>query len=117
VAAALTGQLTGQPPHAGRSWLAGLDARLRDHEWTTVIKTVDGDPDRIDALVYSRVWPDFSGDALLVRSETEACAVRLDPAGRPVWECSGSARQVVDQLLLLPVPPGRAASDVDGRPG
>jgi hypothetical protein len=85
-------------------WLARLRALLGHGVWVTHLRTADGRPSRLDALVYSRCWPDFTGDALLIRSETDATALRLDADGYRVWEISGGAREVVEALLDLPDP-------------
>jgi hypothetical protein len=85
-------------------WPADLDALMQRGRWVKHVKAADGDSSTIDALVYSRCWPDFTGDALLIRSETDASAVRLDADGYQVWARTGGAREVVDALRELPDP-------------
>jgi hypothetical protein len=63
-------------------WLTGLRTLLKRGMWVKLAKTTTGGD--IDALVYSRVWPDVTGDALLLRSEADASAVRLDAEGYQV---------------------------------
>ncbi|MBE1496322.1 hypothetical protein H4696_003422 [Amycolatopsis lexingtonensis] len=43
-------------------------------------------------------------DALRIKSETDAAAIRMDHADRKVWECNGDALTVLHQLLELPEP-------------
>jgi hypothetical protein len=39
-----------------------------------------------------------------VRSQTDAAAIRFDPAGCLLWEAEGTVVDVVDALLTLPIP-------------
>jgi hypothetical protein len=43
-------------------------------------------------------------DALRVKSETDAAAIRMDHAGGTVWERDGSALDILHQLVELPEP-------------
>ncbi|MFJ7212729.1 hypothetical protein [Amycolatopsis sp. NPDC098790] len=43
-------------------------------------------------------------DALCVKSETDAAALRVDHAGGKVWERDGHALDVLHQLVDLPAP-------------
>jgi hypothetical protein len=87
-------------------WLADLDRLLTRGTWHRVAQ-ID-DHGEVTLLVSSRVWPDFTGDVLTIRSETDAAALRLNPDGGQVWARTGTTREVVDALLDLPDP---------GRPG
>jgi hypothetical protein len=57
--------------------------------------------DQVDGL---RMWPEGHADALKVRSQTDASAVRFDPAGGLRWSSTGTVVDVVDALLALPIP-------------
>lgn len=81
-------------------WLADLDALLQRGTWAKHIKTTEGEPSTIEGLVYSRCWPDWSSDALLIRSETDASALRLNPDGYQVWARTGGARELINALRL-----------------
>ncbi|MFJ9782587.1 hypothetical protein ACIRSS_23600 [Amycolatopsis sp. NPDC101161] len=43
-------------------------------------------------------------DALCVKSETDAAAIRVDHAGGKAWERDGGALDVLQQLVDLPAP-------------
>lgn len=43
-------------------------------------------------------------DALRVKSETDAAALRMDRAGGKVWERTGDALDILHQLVDLPAP-------------
>ncbi|MFT7871266.1 MULTISPECIES: hypothetical protein [Amycolatopsis] len=43
-------------------------------------------------------------DALRVKSETDAAAIRMDHAGGKVWEREGDALTILHQLVDLPAP-------------
>jgi hypothetical protein len=50
------------------------------------------------------MWPEGHADALKVRSQTDASAVRFDPAGGLRWSSTGTVVDVVDALLAMPIP-------------
>lgn len=79
--------------------------RLDAAGWTWMPPPLDeeGRPLEIHGV---RFWPDQPDvDALRVRGEKDARAIRSDPAGGLLWESEGTLADVVDGLLHLP-PPG-----------
>ncbi|QFZ20435.1 hypothetical protein [Saccharothrix syringae] len=88
--------------------LAGLIA-IRDAGWRFVHQgLVDGVPTRLDGF---RLWPDGWHDAIRVRGDTDAMALRGDGDEPPgiVWERTGSLSHVVEGLLSLSAPHQRFA--------
>lgn len=84
---------------------------LRDAGWKFHHHTVAGELVAVDAY---KLWPGGWRDAISVRTSTEAVAVRirLADAGAPpeiVWERTGTLAEVVDELLVLPMPGVRTA--------
>ena len=62
----------------------------------------DGLLERIDG---SYTWEDDGFvDALRIKSETDAAAIRMDHAGGKVWERDGDALTILHQLVALPAP-------------
>lgn len=49
-----------------------------------------------------RAWPDGWADALMIRSSTDAAALRCDPTGGIVWNRNGALEDVLTELLALP---------------
>ncbi|NGY59408.1 hypothetical protein G7043_10775 [Lentzea sp. NEAU-D13] len=88
--------------------LAGLIA-IRDAGWTFVHRdVVAGVPTQVDGY---RVWPGDWIDAVRVRDEGDAMALRTDGDEPPgiVWERTGSLPHIVEELLSLPAPGDRLA--------
>jgi hypothetical protein len=50
-------------------------------------------------------WPEEDEDT----GQTEAAAMRVDHVGGLVWECDGTATEVLHQLVELPAPSDRLA--------
>ncbi|WP_284740299.1 hypothetical protein [Amycolatopsis sp. RTGN1] len=60
---------------------------------------------RLERFTGARTWDeDGFVDALRVKSETDAAAIRMDRAGGKVWEREGDALDVLHQLVDLPAP-------------
>ncbi|MGW5743713.1 hypothetical protein [Amycolatopsis sp. NPDC003861] len=59
----------------------------------------------LERFTASLTW-DVDGfvDALRVKSESDAAAIRVDHAGGKVWERDGDALDVLHQLVDLPAP-------------
>ncbi|MCG8917512.1 hypothetical protein L6E12_17145 [Actinokineospora sp. PR83] len=53
-----------------------------------------------------RTWPDGSVDAIRVRHDTDAAALRCDREGEITWERGGNLDEVIDGLLTLPAQGG-----------
>lgn len=88
--------------------LAALIA-IRDAGWTFVHRdTVEGVPTQVDGY---RVWPGGWIDAVRVRDEDDAMALRTDGDEPPgiVWERTGPLTHVVQELLSVPAPGDRLA--------
>lgn len=88
--------------------LAALLA-IRDAGWTFVHRdVVAGVPTQVDGY---RVWPGGWIDAVRVRDEDDAMALRTDGDEPPgiVWERTGSLVRIVEELLSLPAPGDRLA--------
>jgi hypothetical protein len=88
--------------------LAALIA-IRDAGWAFVHRdAVGGVPTQVDGY---RVWPGGWIDAVRVRDEDDAMALRTDGDEPPgiVWERTGSLTQVVQELLSVPAPGDRLA--------
>ncbi|MEU4804348.1 hypothetical protein [Actinosynnema sp. NPDC023587] len=68
---------------------------------------VEEEREQLDA---ARVWPHGWRDALRIRSETDALGLRMRVETREiVWDYAGTLRDVVSELLVLPVPGARRA--------
>ncbi|NGY59559.1 hypothetical protein G7043_11540 [Lentzea sp. NEAU-D13] len=88
--------------------LAALIA-IRDAGWTFVHRdAVAGVPTQVDGY---RAWPGGWIDAVRVRDEDDAMALRTDGDEPPgiVWERTGSLAHLVEDLLSLPAPGDRLA--------
>ncbi|GLZ32319.1 hypothetical protein Lesp02_45070 [Lentzea sp. NBRC 105346] len=88
--------------------LAALIA-IRDAGWSFVHRdVVEGVPTQVDGYW---AWPGGWIDAVRVRDENDAMALRTDGDEPPgiVWERTGSLEYVVEELLSLPAPGARLA--------
>lgn len=78
-------------------------AELRDSGgWT--FRHYDSEPEVTELTTGVRVWPDGSADALGIRGESDAQAVRTNPLGELVWKREGDLAFVLNALLELQPP-------------
>lgn len=89
--------------------LAGV-VRLRDAGWKPMATAYAEDGER-DALRLYYLWDDGTMDLLIVRSDTQAIAVRLIPGPPParIWDRIGGLEEVAAAVLELPEPSARHA--------
>jgi hypothetical protein len=88
--------------------LGGLVA-LRESGWSFLhLNVIDDVPAQVDGY---RAWQGGWIDAIRVRSDTDAMALRTDGNESPgiVWERSGTLAEVIEELLTLPAPDARLA--------
>lgn len=81
---------------------------IRDAGWRFLpVEVDDQGPTQLDA---ARVWPGGWRDAIRVRSATDALGLRMQVENREItWERTGTLAEVVEALLVLPVPGTRLA--------
>ncbi|MEA5367195.1 hypothetical protein VA596_47245 [Amycolatopsis sp., V23-08] len=65
---------------------------------------------QLDRVTGQFIW-DVDGfvDALRVKSQTDAAAMRVQRGSGVVWDCNGTAAEVLQRLVELPAPSDRLA--------